>query len=79
MGKDKNKVEEYAKKTTLLAQERTMLAYWRTALTMIALGLLVAKFFNSASFIIAGLLVAVGCILFFYGTKKYLIRAENLK
>jgi putative membrane protein len=57
-----------------LANERTYLAWLRTAVNVMALGVVIAKFVNTGGdeAIAAGaVLVAVGAVGLFYGTLRY--------
>ena len=69
---DPAKQNNLALARTIFAAERTLLAYWRTALGFAGAGVLVIKFFpSSAAFVAGGGLEAFALILFFYGMKKY--------
>jgi len=68
---------------TVLANERTFLAWFRTAISLIAGGLAVIKFSHEPLFFIGGcFLVVVGGTIGFVGTARYIRihrRLEKIK
>ena len=57
---------------TVLANERTFLAYGRTTLTLVISGLSFIKFFGHVVYSIIGyLFIAGGLSIFFFGLKRY--------
>lgn len=65
-----------------LANERTYLAWLRTAAAVMAFGLAVASFANNvelSSVIAGGLLVAVGSVGIWYGTMRYRQVSDQLQ
>lgn len=57
---------------TSLANERTLLAYIRTSLTLIVPGLTGVEFANSPSLkVVAALFVPIGVIVFFIGLGRF--------
>ncbi len=58
---------------TVLANERTFLAYMRTAFTLVISGLTFIKFFRHFAFDIIGyVFIASGVAIFFIGLRRYL-------
>ncbi|NCO97007.1 MAG: DUF202 domain-containing protein [Candidatus Aenigmarchaeota archaeon] len=72
--KEKHIIRDYlAQYRTDLANERTLLAYWRTSFSLFVLGIFLVKFLPSAHFIIFGVIaIALGVLLFFYGIMRFL-------
>ncbi len=67
----KERITTLARERTFLANERTLMAFWRTALTCLVTALIILKFFNSYSYMVATAFILIGVILAVYGTKKY--------
>lgn len=67
-----------ARDRTHFANERTLLAYWRTSLAFIGLGAFTIKFFPSIYFLVMGIISGLfGIGLFIHGTRKfYLIKSQ---
>jgi putative membrane protein len=58
---------------TVMANERTFLAYSRTALSIVVVGASFIKFLNSVVFHVLGwCLIPLGIVLFGFGLKRYL-------
>jgi len=64
-----------------LANERTLLAWLRTGLGTVGLGLLAAKFVgNEVSLLVGGfVLVAIGAAMLVYGTTRYIRTGQLLE
>jgi len=67
----KERITTLARERTFLANDRTLLAFWRTALTCVVTALIILKFFNSYSYLIATVLILFGASLVWYGIKQY--------
>ncbi len=65
---------------TVLANERTFLAWFRTAISMIAGGLAVVKFSNETLFLLGGIfLIVVGGVIGFIGIVRYIRIRQRLE
>lgn len=63
----------YAKIRTLMANERTLMSYYRAALALIGIGAFVFKFYDGLfARIFAGVFGLIGVALAIYGTIKFL-------
>lgn len=63
---------------TQMANERTLMSYYRSTLALIGLGAFIFKFYDAPVFrIVSGISVATGIILAIYGTLRY--KAFNAK
>ncbi|MCK8061618.1 MULTISPECIES: YidH family protein [unclassified Fusibacter] len=61
-----------AENRTLLANERTFLAYLRTAFSLAAVGLTFIKFFQVTSYIwIGSMSITLGVMIAIYGSVRY--------
>ena len=61
-----------ARLRTQMANERTLMSYYRSALALIGLGAFVFKFYeNMVFYVVAGLFVLLGIILGIYGMTRY--------
>jgi putative membrane protein len=57
---------------TVLANERTLLSYVRTGLTLVIIGGSALKFFDSQVFTVVGwVFIACGAVVFFIGWRRY--------
>lgn len=74
-----NDKEQLDRMRTAMANERTFLAYLRTALSFLAFGLVVIKFFSGNSFIFSSGVISVtlGVGLFVFGTIIYFARRKK--
>lgn len=65
---------------TILANERTFLAYGRSALTLIVGGLAFVKFFGHIVYITIGYaLISAGFMVFFFGVSRYTKTLKRLR
>lgn len=63
----------FAKIRTLMANERTLMSYYRSALALAGLGAFVFKFYTSILFVALSVTFAVAAVaLVVYGTIKYI-------
>lgn len=60
-----------ARDRTHLANERTLLAYWRTAFALIVLGAFLIKFLDSQFTMTATIAIVFGVFLFVFGTIRF--------
>ncbi|MCA6073455.1 DUF202 domain-containing protein [Fulvivirga sedimenti] len=61
-----------ARLRTQMANERTLMSYYRGALALVGLGAFIFKFYDSIFFIVlSGISVLTGVILSIYGTVRY--------
>lgn len=68
-----------AKDRTHFANERTLLAYWRTSLAFLGLGVFLLKFFSSVHMIIiSGISIIFGILLFGYGAIRFFITKKKI-
>ena len=64
--------DRLSQERTHFANERTLLAYFRTALSFLALGAFLVKFFFSTFSLVAAIAsIIFGLGLFVYGTRKF--------
>jgi len=63
----------YARIRTLMSNERTLMAYYRTSLTLVGISAFVYKFYQSAFFmVIAIIFVLASAGIAVYGTLRFL-------
>lgn len=64
---------------TVLANERTLMAYYRTALAVLITGISLIKFFDSLVLEIIGwVLLPVGAVTVFIGTRNYRCMSRSI-
>ncbi|MDX1627111.1 MAG: DUF202 domain-containing protein [Fulvivirga sp.] len=64
----------FARIRTLMANERTLMSYYRAALAMLGISAFVFKFFGSLFFmILSGVFLALSITVIIYGTSRYLV------
>ena len=79
MEENYSKRDFLAKDRTHFANERTLLAYWRTSLAFLGIGVFLLKFFFSAHMIIiSGISIISGILLFGYGTVRFFITKKKI-
>jgi len=65
---------------TVLANKRTFLAYGRTAIALVVLGLAFVRLIHHEFFEIAGfVLMSLGIVIFFVGTREYVTTGARLR
>lgn len=65
---------------TEFSNERTFLAYLRTALSLIVVGISLHQFFNSTiSMYLAGVLIPLGAVIGYVGFRKFLKKRDLIK
>jgi putative membrane protein len=81
MAKEKEKVSQHlARHVTVLANERTFLAYIRTSLTLIVAGLSFIQFFERRGMNELGnIFVVLGVIVFIIGLVRYRLMVGHIK
>jgi putative membrane protein len=81
MTKEKETVSQHlARHVTVLANERTFLAYIRTSLTLIVAGLSFIQFFERRGMSELGnIFVVLGVIVFIIGLVRYRLMAGHIK
>lgn len=63
----------FAKIRTLMANERTLMSYYRSALALVGLSAFIFKFYSSIPFVVLSVLfAALAVAIVVYGTIKYL-------
>ncbi len=67
------------KDRTHLANERTLLAYWRTSLALFILGAFMMKFLEEIYFVASLIAMILGFILFIFGTKRFLAEKRKIE
>lgn len=69
----------FARIRTQLANERTLMSYYRSALALMGLGAFVFKFYaHMVFYIVAGIFVILGITLAIYGITRYYRFKEKL-
>ncbi|MTI21192.1 DUF202 domain-containing protein, partial [Fulvivirga sp. RKSG066] len=69
----------FARIRTLMANERTLMAYYRAALAMLGISAFVFKFFESLLFnILSATFLLASISLMIYGTSRYLVFKKKI-
>ena len=70
--------EILAKERTDLANERTMLSYWRTSLALLGLGIVILKFMPEYQYYAAGA-ITLSAILFIFSIYRFLTMKKTIE